>query len=272
MKKILQPGIVQIRPQPDVTRVERQRALRDLHQNDPACPLSAYHSQEIDRDRPPGPSSLPAYQILATCKQAYQEGFARFYTKNTFFLPPGSVEHAIIYFNGLAPQTRAMIKKIGIRFTVEDLVPTEILQKEIVLGCDDEWTTAWKSEEPKEDPSYLCAVKLREIWFQKLLWVRKWDTVRVAKLEFWPLGKDTCFRTEHLNFDLEKVDINRFKARRWPNLYQTWFKEGGPILAVASEAADAAYEIIQEKINKEGWVKCREWIITEQKKRLSLSD
>lgn len=58
-----------------------------------------------------------------------------------------------------------MIKKTGIRFAVEDLVPIKIQQKEIVLGCDDEWTTAWKCGEPKENLSCLCAVKLRDIWF-----------------------------------------------------------------------------------------------------------
>lgn len=88
MKKILQPGKVQIRPQPDITRVKRQRALRDLHQNYPACPLSAYHFQEIDRDRPLGPSALPSFQIPATCKQAHQEGNERFYTRNILFLRP----------------------------------------------------------------------------------------------------------------------------------------------------------------------------------------
>lgn len=290
MQQILESGQIQVR-QPDITHVDRQRVLRNLCRNDPACPLTAQYLQEIDQARAPGPSSLPGYQILATCRQAYEEGVEQFYTKNTFYLPPGHVEHSINYFSSLAPKTRAMIKRIGIRFAVEDLAPDIIPRKGLVLAGDKEWATTWKDGEPKHELSYLCAARLRQIWFEKLAWVRQWDTVRVAKLEFWPLGKALYVKGEDLSYYLEDADINPFKERAdvdspeedvdvnpfvgdesWSGLYGTWFRDSRSILGMASDAAYQMDGTIEDKISNEGWVKCREWIVAEQKTRLNLSE
>lgn len=266
LQEILEPGEVQVRPQPDVNRIQRQRALRDLFNNQPECPLSAHHLQDIDSERRPGPSSHPGYQILATCRQAYEEGVEGFYTKNTFYLPPGPVEHSIHYFDCLTPTNRVKIKTIGVRFGIEDLVPITTPQKDVVLDCDDKWTAAWKTGEPEESLSYYCDEKLREIWFQKLSWIRNWNTVRIAKLEFLPLGKALHIKGDQLGYYLEDVDVNPFtELGDWAGLYGMCFNYSGSALAMTSEAASAAHDMIQAKIKIEGWMKCREWIIAQQK-------
>lgn len=288
MKHILESGQIQVR-QPDITRVDRQRALLNLCRNDPACPLAGQYLEEIDQARAPGPSSLPGYQILATCTQAYAAGVERFYTKNTFYLPPGHVEHSINYFNSLAPKTRAMIKKIGIRFTIEDLAPDLIPRTGLVLAGDKEWATAWKDGEPKLELSYICGKRIRQIWYEKLAWVREWETVGEARFEFPPLGKAIDIKGSDLRRCLADAELNPFKGppevdpseevegfspffgdENWSGRYGTWFDDFGPILDMASDAAYQIESSIEDKINEEGWVKCREWIVTEQKTRLNL--
>ncbi|MCJ1470783.1 hypothetical protein MMC07_009430 [Pseudocyphellaria aurata] len=264
LQKILEPGEVQVRPQPDVVRVERQRALHEFVHHDPACPISASHLPEIDSDRAPGASSLPAYQILATCKQAYKEGVLSFYTKNTFFLPPGPVEHSINFFNHLTSDTRSLIKTIGIRFDLEDLAPIFIAQQQKSAGSfDKKWMTAWNSDKPGKNFSFACAEKLGDIWFEKLAWVQEWDTVDTAKLEFGTMNTGFDVTGQDLAYYLE--DVEQYWQEGLP------IKPAESILSTALEAVAEARKTIQDKIDKDGWAKCRDWIVEQQKTRLNLS-
>lgn len=290
LNEILEPGEIQVRPQPDTARVKRQRAMRDLFRNGPACPMSEHHFQEIDPDRVPGPSSLPGYQILGTCKQAYEEGAELFYTKNTFYLPPGPIEHSITYFNNLAPATRALIKSVGIRFGIEDLAPVIMPQEQFDRGCvkncekmrecaherDKKWKDMWESGEPEMYLNFWSAVRLRIIWTQKIRWVREWDTVQTLKLEFMPIGKTFDLNGKDLMLHLADVDLKPFDMpEHWPNNHATRrrrYKRPESVLAMTSKASDELYRKVQTKITAEGWPKCREWIIAEQKARLNMSD
>ena len=49
-------------------------------------------------------ASQPGFQILATCKRIYSDGFPIFYGKNEFCLPRGKKENAESYFSSLAPK------------------------------------------------------------------------------------------------------------------------------------------------------------------------
>lgn len=278
-KEILEHGEIQILPQPDFTRVDRLRVIHDLCHGDPACPISAQLIHDTDPDRAPGPNSLPGYQILATCKQAYEEGVVAFYTKNTFYLPPGPVEHSINYFNDLTRETRTMIQKIGIRFGVEDLVPIITPRTEVALGFDDEWMAIWKDDKLKRVEDHVWLKRLSQTWSRKLLWIREWTTVQEFKLDFRPLEKTFDVNLQQLNDYLNDAEFRQFPGfARWNPYYgpnhvnDPCYSLSESILVTASNAVVKAHHMIQGKIHDEGWVKCREWIVAEQQNRLSSSD
>ena len=62
------------------------------------------------------------FHFLATCRQAYREGHILFYSLNTFYLPPGSLEHNSEYFTLLRPGNDALIRHVGTRNDFEDAV------------------------------------------------------------------------------------------------------------------------------------------------------
>lgn len=65
----------------------------------------------------------PGFQLLATCRQICAEGHPVFYSSNIFFLPPGPLENTHRSLKALQPQCRAMIRKVGITMTLQDLTP-----------------------------------------------------------------------------------------------------------------------------------------------------
>lgn len=263
LKKILEPGEVHVRPQPDVDRVARQRVLFYLFDNQTKCPISANH---FVSGKQPGPSSLPGFQILASCKQAYQEGVHEFYTKNTFYLPPGPVKHSIYHFDCLSPKNRQKIKKIAVWFGVEDLVPITTPQPEEVLGCKDQWSTAWETGKAGEDRlGEYFEEKLVEIWIQKLTWIPMWKTARIVKLKYSPLGKAFHIKGEQLDYYLEDVHVDPYAGLKYRARIRAEREYAGTVRAVTLEAAKMARKMIEDKIDTEGWKKCREWILAQQK-------
>lgn len=62
------------------------------------------------------------YDILRTCKQAYEEGSHIFYSGATFHLPSGSVEKTHEWMASLQSRHQVLIKRIMIDFTLKDWV------------------------------------------------------------------------------------------------------------------------------------------------------
>ena len=63
----------------------------------------------------------PGFQLLATCKQAYNEGHRMFYAMNTFHLPPGPVNNIDGWYPNLQPKHQKMIRTICIDLNLADL-------------------------------------------------------------------------------------------------------------------------------------------------------
>ena len=62
-------------------------------------------------------------QLLATCRQVYNEGRHMFYEINVFHLPPGGLEDTIEWYHNLQPDNRALIKHVQIIMSTVDLTP-----------------------------------------------------------------------------------------------------------------------------------------------------
>ena len=67
--------------------------------------------------------SPPGIQLLATCKQAYNEGHELFYSSNAFHLPPTMTFE---WSNGLQAKHKAMVKRINITLGLDDLTVTTL--------------------------------------------------------------------------------------------------------------------------------------------------
>ena len=62
----------------------------------------------------------PGFQLLATCKQAYNEGHRMFYTMNNFHWSPGPIESTVDWYGNLQPKHKNMIKSVCIDLTLVD--------------------------------------------------------------------------------------------------------------------------------------------------------
>ena len=62
----------------------------------------------------------PGVQLLATCKQAYNEGHYMFYTRNTFHWQAGPVDKAVEWYANLQPKHKDMIKTVRIELILVD--------------------------------------------------------------------------------------------------------------------------------------------------------
>ncbi len=69
-------------------------------------------------------------QFLVTCRQAYEEGHAMFYSLNIFFLVPGSLKHTTQYLEILRPENKALINTLSIQFTLDDADATTLTRIE----------------------------------------------------------------------------------------------------------------------------------------------
>ena len=82
---------------------------------------STYDSYDRDPDRAvPAP---PGIQLLATCKQAYQEGHMLYYSGNIFHLPPGPKEVTRAVLGRFQPKHLALIRHVSFRASSIDLTP-----------------------------------------------------------------------------------------------------------------------------------------------------
>ena len=64
----------------------------------------------------------PGLQLLATCKQAYDEGHHMLYNLNTFHWPPDPHENTPCWYKTLQPEHQKMIKTICVDLDFVDLM------------------------------------------------------------------------------------------------------------------------------------------------------
>lgn len=79
--------------------------------------------RRVTKSSPDGRLTLerPGFQLLATCKQAYNDGHYMFYAMNIFHLPPGPVNSINGWFANLRPEHQRLIKTICIDIDLVEL-------------------------------------------------------------------------------------------------------------------------------------------------------
>ena len=78
----------------------------------------------------PSFTSTPAVNLLATCRQAYDEGHVMFYSENVFHLPRGRCEEMKKVLAKIKPEHLAMMKHVVLRLSLLDLTPSVLLELE----------------------------------------------------------------------------------------------------------------------------------------------
>ncbi len=109
----------------------------------------------------------PGIQLIATCKQAYDEGHVLFYSSNVFHLPPTMTFE---WSNRLQAKHKAMIKRISITFGLEELTPAMV----------DEIDRSPLSLKPEDDSDFCIDevfATLGRGWMKKLDHIADWTSL-----------------------------------------------------------------------------------------------
>ena len=103
------------------------------------------------------PKSSPAVNLLATCRQAYDEGHAMYYSDNVFHFPPGRNRVLKAALAKIKPEHLAMMKHVVIRLSLQDRTFSMI-----------SWDLRWSdgSINPR------LSSRLIDIWYGKLFYVQ----------------------------------------------------------------------------------------------------
>ena len=112
MALVLCPGIVYLRAKPS------QQNNFTSYSNDP----------QLSRDGTPLPP--PGVQLLATCRQVYNEGRGMYYAGNVFDLPPGPVAVTRELLAKIRPENLALMRHFRIRLSLLDLTRPVVEQLE----------------------------------------------------------------------------------------------------------------------------------------------
>lgn len=126
------------------------------------------------------PVFLPGCQLLATCRQAYNEGYVSFYNRNVFHLAPGPFLASMEYFWRLRRKHQSLIEKISIEMSVIDLTPSVLETIETAF-----YQNRRQSIAHADNALVVCYVMnaLRDLWTEKIAAAR--DVKKFNAITLW---------------------------------------------------------------------------------------
>ncbi|KAG7002401.1 hypothetical protein G7Y79_00027g060930 [Physcia stellaris] len=84
-------------------------------------PTASNHHISYSNDPAGATRSPPGIQLLATCRQAYNEGRVLYYSGNVFHLPPGPVSATEAMLNKMQPESLSLIRRVNLTVSLLDL-------------------------------------------------------------------------------------------------------------------------------------------------------
>lgn len=164
------------------------------------------------------PFEKPSLGLLGVNKTTYLESSCLYWSRNTFYLPPGPASHTEHYWSSIHPQHKALVKSIGIRMSLIDLTP-EVLEHidyyaHGAPGRNRPGSLRLQDSDWLNWSGYVARV-LAFIWGNKLAWLREWhglEEVRLGTPGEKPLvirGPCTADRLRRMVAELEAVQPNR---------------------------------------------------------------
>lgn len=194
----------------------------------------------------PAPTSLPGFQMLATCKMIYGESHEIYYSSNTFFLPPGPFEETLKhFFKNVQAEHVNMINRIGVTLGLQDLTPAVFKQVQGImshnLGClpPSQVGRAW---------GVAVQVLLLDIWQQKLAFLRGTRRLTMVKLS-----------TDDRVLEIDGDNLRRaFKGIGGiGDDFRICAKE---VTALVRHAEMNVKKEITHRVDRDGWRALRAWV------------
>lgn len=115
----------------------------------------------------------PGFQLLATCKQAYQEGHRLFYDDNVFHIPRGPVSNTREWLNKIRLEHKDMIRAVCVTMSLADLTPLAMSYIEKTIIPPRHLTRT--NEEQHFVFKTVVYLEL-ELWMNKLHFLQDWKT------------------------------------------------------------------------------------------------
>ncbi|KAF6227773.1 hypothetical protein HO173_011991 [Letharia columbiana] len=186
--------------------------------------------------------SPPGIQLIATCRQAYLEGHALFYSSNTFHLPPSMTFE---WSNRLQAKHKAMIKRIGITLGLVQLTPAMLSQIEF-RNCI--------SQEDAIRGPFAVSDFLLDTWNSKLRHVAAWTSLNEIEVD--SFGRTYVLRHHEMVANLGQTRVDSWgKLDMW-SLGPYW-------LDTLRRSRFAALGNIYAKVKAVGWKRTKEWLCEE---------
>ena len=125
------------------------------------------------------PVFTPGCQILATCKQLYQEGHISFYSRNMFYLAPGPLSASWDYFGKLNRRHQDLVCRVSIEMSLMDLTPPVLEEIQQVFYEHHSRSIAHAGE---NTVIRYVMNSLKDLWAEKMAAVCDFDTVRLVHM------------------------------------------------------------------------------------------
>ena len=248
MSYVLVPGDVHIRPTKDQGVKAAVKGVWNALQGD--------SESQVGDARPP---SLPGFQILATCKMIYGQYHERFYTANTFFLPPGPLDETLRHLlKKLQPEHVNMISRVGVTLGLGDLT----------MGGFEQVQTSVSRERRKQSSSSQAGgrewadavrIHLLQTWYSKLAFLRKAKGLSFVRLavegeeaeeegavEFDGLGFERALELKAGDGSPQSDEVLLFHAKE--------------VTALVYRASMKVKREITERVDGDGWRGLRGWV------------
>ena len=124
--------------------------------------------------------------LLAASSQTYQESCWSYWSQNTFYLPRGPVQHTQLFWDFVTPEHKALVRSIGIRFSLADLTPAvvDFIEHDArVWAQRDGHTINTLEDVPDIYWRHHIRGNIRHSWENKLHWISKWEGLDEIRLE-----------------------------------------------------------------------------------------
>lgn len=205
----------------------------------------------------PNNASAPGVGLLATCRQAYEEGRVMYYTGNVFHLPQGTLKEIKQLLAKIKPEHLALMKQVKLKFSLLDLTPDALREIE----------TANPRSYRSPHPTYIKAIwdYLYRLWVAKLYVARSsFSSLEELRIHtfYWDGPADFIMRSRGRNGLIGKCPIPLDHNQIFASPEDEYEKIVEDLLV--GMAAEVAHDIAHCETEQMDWRGFKRWLNPEE--------